>query len=133
MGGLASSAPACFGSSLGSNPVREFIDPVFAKTSPKRSFLITSLFNHWVYKFGHRHLSKIQNRRHKQRSGQHTLARQKNIQTKVSKEHTFMLWLEMVRFLTNTGNAATCCKKRKKSKRDRKADCHIAAFFADDR
>ncbi len=33
--------------------------------------------------FESRHLSKIQNCRHKQRSGQHTLAHQKNIQKKV--------------------------------------------------
>jgi hypothetical protein len=41
MGGYVSSAPACNGNFLGSNPVPEIIDPVFAKTSPKRSFCMT--------------------------------------------------------------------------------------------
>jgi hypothetical protein len=42
------------------SPVSEFIDPVFAKTSPKRSFSITKndrfgscYREYWVYKFGH--------------------------------------------------------------------------------
>ncbi len=33
------------------SPVPEFLDPVFTKTSPKRSF---SIIENWVYKFGHR-------------------------------------------------------------------------------
>jgi hypothetical protein len=40
------------------SPVSEFIDPVFAKTSPKRSFSIIENYwacfhENWVYKFGH--------------------------------------------------------------------------------
>jgi hypothetical protein len=34
-------------------PVPEFIDPVFAKTSPKRSFSITKNERFGLYKFGH--------------------------------------------------------------------------------
>jgi hypothetical protein len=43
--------------------VPEFIDPVFAKTSQRRSFLVIEAFwacfhENWVYKFGHCSLLK---------------------------------------------------------------------------
>ncbi len=41
--------------------VPEFIDPVFAKTRPKRSFsVIKNDDENWVYKFGHRLLVNAQ-------------------------------------------------------------------------
>jgi hypothetical protein len=55
-------------SMLGSNPVPEFIDPVFAKTSTKRSFSVIENERFWayfrengVYKFGHRSVRLAEN------------------------------------------------------------------------
>jgi hypothetical protein len=47
------------------DPVTKFIDPVFAKISPKRSFSIIPFWacfhEKWVYKYGHRiHISAYQ-------------------------------------------------------------------------